>query len=211
MKHRRAVYIAGIIFCMAVVFLGGQYLRRQELQKGIAEKIIRFHVIANSDSTEDQQLKLAVRDAIGQEMGKSLEGVTDKEACETILTEQLSRIEQTADAVIAEAGYQYKTQAYLTTTEFPVKSYGDYTFPAGDYEALELVIGAGEGHNWWCVMYPNMCFSDSVYEVVEEESKESLQQVLSKDEYEEVLSSGNYEIRFRYFTFLNHLSDGNEE
>lgn len=211
MKHRRVVYIAGIIFCMAVVFLGGQYLRRQELQKGIAEKIIRFHVIANSDSTEDQQLKLAVRDAIGQEMGKSLEGVTDKEACETILTEQLSRIEQTADAVIAEAGYQYKTQAYLTTTEFPVKSYGDYTFPAGDYEALELVIGAGEGHNWWCVMYPNMCFSDSVYEVVEEESKESLQQVLSKDEYEEVLSSGNYEIRFRYFTFLNHLSDGNEE
>lgn len=211
MKHRRAVYIAGIIFCMAVVFLGGQYLRRQELQKGIAEKIIRFHVIANSDSTEDQQLKLAVRDAIGQEMGKSLEGVTDKEACETILTEQLSRIEQTADAVIAEAGYQYKTQAYLTTTEFPVKSYGDYTFPAGEYEALELVIGAGEGHNWWCVMYPNMCFSDSVYEVVEEESKESLQQVLSKDEYEEVLSSGNYEIRFRYFTFLNHLSDGNEE
>ena len=81
--------------------------------------------------------------------------------------------------------------------------YGSYTFPAGDYEALRIVIGEGNGHNWWCVMYPNMCFSDSMYEVVDKEAGEKLREVLTTEEYEKVLAEGDYQVRMKYFSWLN--------
>lgn len=95
----------------------------------------------------------------------------------------------------------------LTDTDFPVKTYGAYTFPAGNYEALEIVIGAGKGHNWWCVMYPNMCFSDTMYEVIDEDARSSLKRVLSEDEYQQVLASGDYQVKFKSFEILKGLYD----
>lgn len=190
-----------------LLLLGIQYEKKMRLQQGIAEKVLRFHVLANSDSAEDQALKLKVRDAVGGEMAETLSGVTDRAECESILTSRLGQIERTAEAVIAEEGYSYEVHAFLREVNFPVKTYGAYTFPAGEYEALEVVIGEGEGHNWWCVMYPNMCFFGSVYEVVDEEAEAALRKVLTEEEYAEVFSSGNYEIRFKYLTFLNRLAD----
>ena len=181
------------------------------MQREIAEKIIRFHVIANSDTKEDQALKLKVRDAVGGRMQQLLNGVNDRVECEKVLYENREVITETAEQVIEEEGYGYEVETVLREVNFPVKTYGDYTFPAGDYEALEVVIGAGSGHNWWCVMYPNMCFSGSVYEVVEEDAEESLKEVLSEEEYKEILETGNYRVQFKYLTFLNGLCDGNEE
>ncbi len=185
--------------------LGIQYGRQRQLQQEIAEKIVRFHVRANSDSEEDQQLKLAVRDAVGSLMGGRLAGVSDKAACEDKIEESLGEVVTVAERVIADAGYDYSVTASLAQVDFPVKTYGAYTFPAGNYEALEVIIGEGEGHNWWCVMYPNMCFAGSVYEVVDTEVEESLRQVLSKEEYRKVFSEGDYQVQFRYLTFLNEL------
>lgn len=182
--------------------LGLQYGRKQQLQESIAEKVLRFHVIANSDSSEDQALKLKVRDAVGEEMAQLLADADCREDSEIIITERLSEIEEIAKEVIVEEGYDYEVCAYIGDVEFPVKTYGDYTFPAGQYEALEVVIGEGAGKNWWCVMYPNMCFSGSVYEVVDEDAEAALKEVLSEEEYAEVFSEENYEVRFKYLSFL---------
>lgn len=212
MNYKKIVwYILAGTGVVLTVLTGYQYEKRQVLQQSIADKVLRFHVIANSDAKEDQELKLAVRNAVGAKMQEKLNGVTDKGRCEEIITASMDEIVETAEEVVAGAGYEYEVEAYLSDTDFPMKTYGDYTFPAGEYEALKLVIGSGNGHNWWCVMYPNMCFSGSVYEVVDEEAGESLREVLSAEEYEKVLSLGDYEVRFKYLKFLNGLYDRNEE
>ena len=173
------------------------------IQKGIGGKVVRFHVLANSDSEADQNLKLAVRDAVGSFMQEKLTDVENLEECELVVRQSLGEIEEAAAETIAENGYDYDVTAELEHTSFPVKNYGSYTFPAGDYEALRIVIGEGNGHNWWCVMYPNMCFSDSMYEVVDKEAGEKLREVLTTEEYEKVLAEGDYQVRMKYFSWLN--------
>ena len=195
-----------LLFCIACI-AGLRYERRLNMQKDIAEKIVRFHVIANSDRKADQDLKLAVRDAVGIKMSELLKDVTDRSESEDVIRENMENMKQTAQKVIAENGYDYEVDVCLKDTDFPVKSYGMYTFPAGTYEALEIVIGEGKGHNWWCVMYPNMCFSDTMYEVISEDAKSSLKRVLSEDEYQQVLASGNYQVRFRGIEILKELYD----
>ncbi len=195
-----------LLFCIACI-AGLRYERRLNMQKDIAEKIVRFHVIANSDRKADQDLKLAVRDAVGIKMSELLKDVADRSESEDVIRENMENMKQTAQKVIAENGYDYEVDVCLKDTDFPVKSYGMYTFPAGTYEALEIVIGEGKGHNWWCVMYPNMCFSDTMYEVINEDAKSSLKRVLSEDEYQQVLASGNYQVRFRGIEILKELYD----
>lgn len=182
-----------------------QEYQLQQTQQDIAEKILRFHVRANSDSREDQALKLKVRDAVGTLMQRRLAGVEHLEECDRIVKEHLAEIIDTAERTVRQEGYTYPVTAQIATIDFPQKTYGNYTFPAGAYQALHVVIGSGRGQNWWCVMYPNMCFHDAVYEVVDKEAEKSLQRVLSKDEYDAVLKSGKYRIRFKYLDFLNRF------
>ena len=177
----------------------------QQTQQEIAGKILRFHVRANSDSSADQALKLKVRDAVGAMMEPYLVGVDDRRQCESIVQEQIPRIIETAEQVIAQEGYAYPVTAQMGSADFPQKTYGNYTFPAGEYQALHIVIGSGKGRNWWCVMYPNLCFHGAVYEVEDEEAEKNLKQVLSEEEYDAVLKSGKYKIRFKYLDFLNRF------
>lgn len=200
-------YILVSVNVVLLAVLGMQYGRQCRLQQSIAGKVLRFHVLANSDSDSDQELKLKVRDAVGAQMAELLSDAESLADCKQLVTANIGEIKRTAERVIAQQGYDYTVEAFLQEVSFPVKTYGEYTFPAGEYEALEIVIGAGEGHNWWCVMYPNMCFSGSVYEVVDEEAETELREVLSEEEYEEILTSGNYEIQFKYLTFLNELME----
>lgn len=204
MKRRK---IAGKVLCLLLLafLMAGmdQYIERQENQKEIAGKILRFHVRANSDDTEDQDLKLQVRDAVGNFMSSKLKDVSDISECREIVNQNLGGIVETASEVIADCGYEYPVEAYVAQVDFPDKTYGDYTFPAGTYEALELVIGAGAGHNWWCVMYPNMCFSGSGYEVVKKDAKESLEHTLTQEEYESLMENKNYTVKCKYLKFLN--------
>ena len=182
-----------------------------DMQKSIAGKILRFHVLANSDSEEDQALKLKVRDAVGSYMAPKMKEASDVEDCERIVEENMQKITAAAEEVIREEGYDYTVTAQLGDAKFPVKTYGAYTFPAGTYEALNLVIGAGEGHNWWCVMYPNMCFSGEEYEVVDREAKEALEQALTPEEYASLMENKNYEVSFKYLTCLLYTSDAADE
>ena len=123
------------------------------LQRDMSQKVLRFHVLANSDSQTDQALKCAVRDRVGTMMAEKLQNADSLEESTDVVTENLQEIETCAANVIRENGYDYPVHAALETCAFPEKSYGDYTFPSGTYEALRVVIGSGEGHNWWCVMY----------------------------------------------------------
>lgn len=206
-KKKMVWYILVSLNVMLLLVLGMQYEKQCRLQQSIAEKVLRFHVLANSDSECDQTLKLKVRDAVGAQMAEVLSEAESLVECKELVTAHMDAIERTAERVIAQEGYTYTVDAFLQEVSFPVKTYGNYTFPAGKYEALELVIGEGEGHNWWCVMYPNMCFSGSLYEVVDETAERELKEVLSSEEYETILSSGNYEVEFKYLTFLNELME----
>ena len=195
MKQVTRYIITGIIVTM--LLLTGMGCKKQyQLQQQLAEKVLRFHVLANSDSIDDQNLKLAVRDAVGGFMQEKTRNLESKTACENMVIEQISEIEDVAEQVIKEAGYSNEVHAELKKCKFPIKTYGDYTFPAGKYDALKVTIGKGRGQNWWCVMYPNMCFENSMYEVVNEESEENLRAVLDEEEYQAVLNSGKYEVRF---------------
>jgi stage II sporulation protein R len=172
------------------------------LQPQIAKKILRFHVLANSDSEDDQAVKLKVRDAVGTIMQEKLENADSLSTSKQIVSDNLELIRQTAQETLQKEGYSYGVTASLSTVEFPEKTYGAFTFPAGEYEALEVVLGEGEGHNWWCVLYPNLCFRGSMYEVVDEESEKELREVLTPEEYADVFNSGHFEIRLK---FLEHF------
>lgn len=173
-----------------------------ELQPEIAEKILRFHVLANSDSQEDQAVKIKVRDAVGKYIEPKLKESKSLEQTKTIVESEMQNIIKIADDTLLENGFNYKATASLTVADFPDKTYGDYTFPSGQYQALQIVLGEGDGHNWWCVLYPNMCFKGSVYEVVSEEADKSLREVLTPEEYEAVFDSHNYSIDFKLLEIL---------
>ncbi|MCI9150917.1 MAG: stage II sporulation protein R [Lachnospiraceae bacterium] len=187
----------------AICLMGAAKYRQQELVEHLSDKIIRFHVLANSDSERDQELKLLVRDAVGAMMQQRLAGVTDKEESRQVILESVDEIQRTAQEALQQQGCEYPVTAGLCQVEFPEKTYGSFCFPAGEYEALQLRIGQGKGQNWWCVMYPNMCFFNSIYKVVDEEAERSLEQVLTKEEYQAVMEEGNYKVKFKWLSFLN--------
>lgn len=168
----------------------------------IAEEVIRFHIRANSDSEQDQALKQLVRDAILEELEPKLAEAESREEAETIMEEQLSEIEAIGIRVMKEAGYDYEIHAYLTEEEFPMKDYGDLRFPAGEYEALRVDIGEKNGGNWWCVMYPGLCFVDTAGGVVAADGKEELQRVLTPEEYEEILICPSEDTQIEYRSLL---------
>lgn len=186
----------GILLAAVVLSCCAIWQHRQRMTEEIAGKVIRFHVLANSDTQKDQDLKLKVRDAIGFYMQPRLKGISDIETSRQVIQKNLPGITKTAERIIAQEGCTYEVEASLAVTDFPEKTYGNYTFPAGTYEALEVVIGEGRGHNWWCVMYPNLCFFNSAYQVIDTEAEESLQRALTLEEYESLMEGKNYEVRF---------------
>lgn len=166
-----------------------------KIQAGIAEEIIRFHVLANSDSDADQDLKMTVKENVVAYMSELLADAQSIDETRACIKAHLSDIEEYAAKVISENGYEYAVTAELTTCYFPMKSYGDCTFPAGDYEALRVCIGKAAGKNWWCVLYPNLCFIDSIHAVVPEEQKEELKNILTEEEYNSLLGWKDHEYK----------------
>ena len=153
------------------------------IQKGIGGKVVRFHVLANRDSEADQTLKLAVRDRVLQEYGDLLETCTSKEETLAALKNAQQEISETAEAEVLAQGYTYPVRVSLVREEFPFKKYGDLIFPAGVYDALRIEIGEAKGKNWWCVLYPQMCYVDAAWGYSTEESHVRLQNTLTKEEF----------------------------
>lgn len=174
-------------------------VRRIELQQHLAGEVLRFHVVANSDSDEDQKLKLQVRDAVLDYFADEMPESGDASQAAAWAREHTDEIEEVGRETLAEAGSDETVSAAVTTCFFPDKTYGDVTFPAGNYEALRVEIGAAEGHNWWCVLYPNLCFLDSTNAVLPDEGKQKLKNVLTEEEYSSITVTSGFKISWFFW------------
>ena len=142
------------------IFLGSGVLALRT-QDELADKVVRLHVLANSDSEEDQALKLKVRDVVLERATAILEQSADRREAESRLRGELLELERIAAEEIAAEGYQYPVTVELENTDFPTKEYDGFTLPAGEYLALRVIIGEGQGQNWWCVVFPPLCTAAS--------------------------------------------------
>lgn len=188
MKYRRDLFLCLTCLLLAFLFtMAGQRQSDEAMAARIAPEILRFHVLANSDSDEDQQLKLRVRtlllDSIYEELG---ENASLDDTKEYVLANKDS-LEQEAEDYMKAEGYDYPAHMEVTECYFPTKTYGDMVFPCGTYDAVRVEIGKGKGHNWWCVLYPPLCFVDSTYAVVPDSSREILRESLDAADYQALL------------------------
>ena len=194
----RVLFVVCTLLLLTGCYLFAANAVRARQVEAISDKVLRFHVIAKSDSENDQRRKLLVRDAVGAWMELKLQRAKDRADCEQIIDENMDQIRAVAEQTLEQDGEAEQVRVQLANVEFPDKVYGDYTFPAGTYRALQIIIGDGEGHNWWCVLYPNLCFSSEGYDVTGEKAKQELTQVLSATEYQTLLREHRYRLRFRF-------------
>lgn len=151
---KKAMKRIGICLMAALAVWGGTLLAdRQRLN----EELIRLHVVANSDSREDQEIKLQVRDAVIESLEADLKSLGDVEQAKAYLQENLPKIQAVANQTLKKAGYSGDAVVSLCKEAFDTRDYDTFSLPAGIYEALRIVIGEGEGHNWWCVVFPTLC------------------------------------------------------
>ncbi|MDR2650413.1 MAG: stage II sporulation protein R [Clostridiales bacterium] len=176
-KAIRRALLCGLIFTAGWATM----VYSETVQSDLARSVIRFHVLANSDSDEDQSLKLSVRDEVLSRLKTELSSAQSVEETRRIIKSKLPEIESDAAAFVKTLGYNYPVKASLSRDFFPTKTYGDITFFPGEYEALRVVIGEGGGRNWWCVMFPPLCFVDVSKGKVPEENKQQLKSAVDKE------------------------------
>ena len=198
---RSFILIGIIIFVLSlsscVSLKGGQGLANELVYEDIVNEIIWFHVIANSNSEEDQSLKLKVRDKVVEFVSNNLKDCKSIDDARAFIINNKSEIENIAQVVVNEEGYSYNVTSSLSVENFLDKVYGDVVFPQGEYEAYRILIGEAKGENWWCVMFPPLCFVDGTKEAVN--SKEVIN---SLEENDVKMKSGKIQFKFKLFEVL---------
>ena len=205
----RMVVVTGLVTFFVLLGIRQSRVEMNQLQEGIAKEIIRFHVIANSDLDYDQEVKLKVKDAVVTELRSKMKDTNNIREAREQIEGQMNLIRAVATRTLRENGFDYGVSVSLKKETFPIKVYGDVTLPAGEYEALCIRIGEAKGHNWWCIVFPSLCFVDETYSYVPEESKEKLQYVLTDEEYEEITKKDEKKIKvkakFRLWKYIKKL------
>ena len=191
--------IALLILCAALMLCPlTAHLTVKEVSMPLGKEVFRLHVLANSDSDEDQALKLKVKSAIVDSLSPIMSETAGKPEAQEWISAHMAELQTIAASVIAAEGYAYPVTVACETVWFPDKLYGDMTFPHGYYDALRVCIGEAEGQNWWCVLYPPLCFIDLTHGVVPDESKEKLETVLDEDDYNSLFEENSKPVvRFR--------------
>lgn len=189
-------FIVIILFSLFVFISALSYVNA--VSEDISNSVFRLHVIANSDSDEDQSLKYKVRDKVLEYMNEIAKDCTSKEEVINLAYEYQDEFKQIAENVIKENGYDYDVNIKIGNFEFPTKYYGDISLPAGYYDALRIEIGKAEGQNWWCVMFPPLCFVDVTSGVVPDESKQIMQDNLGDEEYKLISDNESSDIKFKF-------------
>lgn len=186
-----------ILFTIFVFFSAFSYVNA--VSEEISNSVFRLHVIANSNSVEDQELKYKVRDSLLEYMNSLCSNVSSKQEAISIAKNNIKDFEDIAQKVVLENGYDYPISVEIGQYDFPTKEYGDVSLPAGMYDALRVKIGSATGRNWWCVMFPPLCFVDVSSGVVPDSSKELLQENMSEEEYNLITdSSNNSNVNFKF-------------
>ncbi len=168
------------------------------ISNDIANTVFRLHVIANSDSEEDQNLKIKIRDDLLNFMNTICKDCKSKGEAIELVNKNKDIFQQIALKRIKDEGYNYNVKIEIGNFEFPTKKYGDISLPAGYYDALKVEIGEAKGHNWWCVMFPPLCFVDISSGVVPDESKEYLKDNMSEEEFSLISDNSNSNIQFKF-------------
>lgn len=167
------------------------------VESALADSVLRLHVIANSDSYDDQALKLKVRDAVIENTKDIFSVQSDICSAKQSAAKNLGYIKKIAEDEIKKNGFDYKADVTFGKSEFPTKIYNNITLPSGTYQALKIVIGNGEGKNWWCVMYPPLCFTDGTTKM-DKESKAILKKSLTKEEYNLVMTKKQIPVKVKF-------------
>ena len=204
MKHQSPATLTALLFLsLLLVTESPRYLQDKStstLQQQIATQVLRFHIRANSDTVADQQKKLRIKQSLLEWLTPILSENTSKSETIQCIRKNLPDIRKEATRMAAPE----PVTVTLQKEWFPEKTYGTCTFPEGIYDALRVDIGQAKGHNWWCVLYPSLCFADAMEPSMTEEGKEKLQQVLDEDAYDLLLHPQKLKIRFRLEFFLRN-------
>lgn len=185
-----------ILFSFFIFISAASYVNA--VSEDIAQSVFRLHVIANSDSKEDQDLKYKVRDKVLEYMNEISMDCSSKEEVILLAEEHKEEFKKIAEDVIKENGYDYTVNISIGNFDFPTKTYGDISLPAGEYDALRIEIGEAKGQNWWCVMFPPLCFVDVTSGVVPDESKEVMKENLNDEEYNLISDKESSDIQFKF-------------
>lgn len=189
------LFLILLLFFIYFIICANSY--STSVSSNISSSIFRLHVIANSDSLDDQNLKYLVRNNIINYMNSLIDISSSKENALKIANENLDKFQEIAQKTVQENGYNYPVTVEIGNFYFPTKDYGDISFPSGYYDGLKIKIGKAEGRNWWCVMFPPLCFVDLTSGIVPEESKENLEETLDTEEYA-IISEKSDEIKFKF-------------
>lgn len=204
MKHQSHATLTALLFLsLLLVTESPRYLQDKStstLQQQIATQVLRFHIRANSDTVADQQEKLRIKQSLLEWLTPILSENTSKSETIQCIRKNLPDIRKEATRMAAPK----PVTVTLQKEWFPEKTYGTCTFPEGIYDALRVDIGQAKGHNWWCVLYPSLCFADALEPSMTEEGEEKLQQVLDEDAYDLLLHPQKLKIRFRLEFFLRN-------
>jgi len=189
-------YVLVILLLLLFIFVSADaYVNA--ISTDISNTVFRLHVLANSDSEADQRLKYIVRDNVLKYVNSIASDTTNKEEMRKLIEENKSSIIEVAKNTVIENGFDYDVNLNIDNFYFPTKTYGDISLPAGLYDGVCIEIGEAKGKNWWCVMFPPLCFVDVSSGIVPDESKEELERTLSSEEYS-LISSDSNEMKFKF-------------
>ncbi len=204
------IFILIILIFIYIFLLSINYT--QAVSLNLSDSVFRLHIIANSDSIDDQNLKLKIRDNIIDYMNTLTSNTTNKSDVITIVSNHLDNFKEIALNTIKDNGYNYDVNIKIGNFYFPTKTYGDISFPAGNYDALKIEIGNAIGQNWWCVLFPPLCFVNSTTGIVSEDSKNILKENMDSESYKLINEGNNNEtntsdikIKFKIIEFFNNL------
>ena len=186
----------------------------KSMQTQLSKEVFRFHVLADSDSNDAQRVKRKVRDHILKYMKESMPGsaeVFGASQTKQWAMEHTLELKKIAEETIREEGFFYGARAEVVTCYFPEKRYGEVVFPEGYYEALRICLGKAKGRNWWCCLYPNLCFKSAARVVVDEEGQDQLKSALSSEEYEMVTATADFKLKSFFFDRYRDWRKENEK
>lgn len=199
-SYKLHIWESALLMALGLTLLAGVWSSAS--QSALAGQVLRLHVIANSDSDRDQALKLAVRDAVLAEATPLLEGAADPQAAETALMPHLDQLARLGQQVLADAGCGDSITVSIEDTWFPTRNYDSFSLPAGNYRALRVVIGEGEGQNWWCVVFPPLCLGSVTEEVVDAAAEAGL----TEDQIALITGQdGQYVLKFKLIEWWEEL------
>lgn len=194
-KKIKTIITLLLLFTLYTLICASSYVNA--VSSDLEKSVFRLHVIANSDSEEDQNLKYIVRDKLIEYMNTLTANSNSKEEVIQIANEHLNDFYSIATYTIKEQGFDYQVKINIGNFHFPTKTYGDISLPSGYYDALRIEIGEAKGQNWWCVMFPPLCFVDVSSGIVPDSSKETMKENMSKEDYT-LISEDSNEVKLKF-------------